>query len=164
MISYKSFDSVFRVGIRGKMYRGGCRHGRLMRVEPILFKQLSVFFLERDLLMDCMLLLDVPSEPVKVAERHAERVESGSPTGEVGIFRGFLVYRSRGAFHLVHDLAEIPGIRNLDKYMHVVEKGIGGMYAATFPCKNPCHPLEHQSFSRCRNRHLASFGNEDEMV
>ena len=40
----------------------------------------------------------------------------------------------------------------------------GGMYAATFPCKNPCHPLEHQSFSRCRNRHLASFGNEDEMV
>jgi hypothetical protein len=38
------------------------------------------------------------------------------------------------------------------------------MYAATFPCKNPCHPLEHQSFSRCRNRHLASFGNEDEMV
>ena len=131
---------------------------------PILFKQLSVFFLERDLLMDCMLLLDVPSEPVKVAERHAERVESGSPTGEVGIFRGFLVYRSRGAFHLVHDLAEIPGIRNLDKYMHVVEKGIGGMYAATFPCKNPCHPLEHQSFSRCRNRHLASFGNEDEMV
>ena len=115
-------------------------------------------------LMDCMLLLDVPSEPVKVAERHAERVESGSPTGEVGIFRGFLVYRSRGAFHLVHDLAEIPGIRNLDKYMHVVEKGIGGMYAATFPCKNPCHPLEHQSFSRCRNRHLASFGNEDEMV
>lgn len=106
-----------------------------MRVEPILFKQLSVFFLERDLLMDCMLLLDVPSEPVKVAERHAERVESGSPTGEVGIFRGFLVYRSRGAFHLVHDLAEIPGIRNLDKYMHVVEKGIGGMYAATFPVK-----------------------------
>ena len=38
-----------------------------------------------------------------------------------------------------------------------VEKGIGGMYAATFPCKNPCHPLEHQSFSRCRNRHLASW-------
>ena len=32
-----------------------------MRVEPILFKQLSVFFLERDLLMDCMLLLDAVS-------------------------------------------------------------------------------------------------------
>ena len=126
--------------------------------------QAVVRILPRTRSPDCMLLLDVPSEPVKVAERHAERVESGSPTGEVGIFRGFLVYRSRGAFHLVHDLAEIPGIRNLDKYMHVVEKGIGGMYAATFPCKNPCHPLEHQSFSRCRNRHLASFGNEDEMV
>ena len=42
--------------------------------------------------------------------------------------------------------------RNRPLFMLCIGKGIGGMYAATFPCKNPCHPLEHQSFSRCRNR------------
>lgn len=145
------------------MYRGGCRHGRLMRVEPILFKQLSVFFLERDLLMDCMLLLDVPSEPVKVAERHAERVESGSPTGEVGIFRGFWYTVPVAPFTLFTILLKSPEFGISTSTCTWLRKALAACTRQPFPVKS-VSSARASILSRCRNRHLASFGNEDEMV
>ena len=156
--------SILSITVPVGVFRGGYRYGRPARVEAVLLQQPGVFLLEREFQMNNLLPLDEPPDPFKVAERHAERVETAGPAVERGVFRGFLVHHSRGALHLVHDSAEIVALRNLDEYMHVVEKGIGGVYAAALPRKNPLHAVEHHRFARRRDGHPTPFCDEDEMV
>ena len=114
--------------------------------------------------MDFRLFLDVTSDPFQIAERDAERIEPGSPTGKIGIFRILQMKRASRTFHLVHYLVEIIGLRNFDKDVHVIQKSISGIDIATFSRENLYHPIEQYLFPIHWDGHLVSFGGKDEVV